>query len=235
MSNPESIGSLLALEKERRGVAQSELIFIGIANVAKRDAAKARRNELEFFSDYLSSRKSYARKFGLVDALPANPAEILLVGETITYEQVEAANPLPDTLSSERLSEERLSSLRERYISKAMSLESYDQGNLAHDVFAEEYPSIKWYFPWEGRVFIALPDGLTKDSVYEFKSTTKVLYKTDRAKQATAQSDIYGLFFQRANKRVQVYCWEDGELTSVDSPVDTSAAITRLRGFCARL
>ena len=226
---------LLAIEKERRGVAQDELIFIGVANVAKRDASKARRNEPEFFGYYLSFRKFYPRKFGLVDALPTNQSELLLVGETITHEQVEAANSLPDTLSNERLSEERLSSLREKYIGRAMSLESYDQGNLAHDVFSEEYPSIKWYFPREGRVFIALPDGLTKDSVYEFKSTTKARYKVERAKQATVQADIYGLFFRRVNKRVQVYRWEDGELRSIDSPVDTNAAATHLSGFCARL
>lgn len=155
MSQPDSgnldkLGRLLALEKERRGVAQNELIFIGMANVAKQDATKARRNELEFFGYYLSYRKSYARKFGLVDEIPTSPAELLLVGETITYEQVEAENPLPDTLSSERLSEERLSALRDRHNSRARSLPSYAQGDLAEQVFAEEHPTIKWYFPWGG-------------------------------------------------------------------------------------
>lgn len=235
MSKPENIERMLALEKERRGVAQTELIFIGIANVAKQDAAKARRNEPEFFRYYLSFRRDYARKFGLVDVMPTSPAEILLVGEEITYEQVEAANPLPDTLSSERLSEERLLTLRDKSIGRAMSLSSLDQGNLAHSVFAQEYPAIKWFFPWEGRVFIGFPDGLTKDSIYEFKSTMEVHYKTQRAKQATAQADIYGLFFRRANKRVQVFCWKDAELTTVDSPVETNAATAHLSGFCAKL
>jgi hypothetical protein len=235
MANPGNIERLLALEKERRGVAQGEVIFIGVANVAKQDAGKARRNEPEFFGYYLSFRRDYARKFGLVDKMPANPTELLLVGEAITYEQVEAANPLSDMLSSERLSDEWLADRRAKYIGKLPSLQTYDQGNLAHDVFAEEYTTIKWCFPWEGRVFIALPDGLTTDSVYEFKSTTKALYKREREKQATAQADIYGLFFRRANKRVQVYCWEDGQLTSIDSPVDTNAAATHLSEFCAKL
>jgi hypothetical protein len=244
MANPEKIERLLALEKERRGVAQTEIIFINSATIAKHSAAKprsneytdkARSNELGFFNQYLQLRIGYARDFGLVDTLPTNPAEVLLVGEEITYEQVAATHSLPDSLANERLSEERLSALRAKHIDRLPSLDSFAQGELAEDVFAEKYPSFKWYFPWEYRIAIGVPDGLTKDAVYEIKSTTNSRWKTERSKQATAQADIYGLFFRRANKRVQVYCWEDGQLTSVDSPVDTDAAITHLKKFCANL
>ena len=71
--------------------------------------------------------------------------------------------------------------------------------------------------------------------LYEFKSTEKARYKVERARQATAQADIYGLFFRRANKRVQVYCWEDGKLDSGDGRVDKDAANAYLRKLCARL
>jgi hypothetical protein len=245
--DPRSIDKLrrlLALEKERRGVAQTDVIFINTATIAKHSAArpgsneytnKARNNELGFFNEYRGLRIDYARRFGLVDVLPTNPTEYLLVGEEITYEQVEAANPLPDTLNSERLSEEGVLTLRDKHIGRARSLTSFAQGDLAYEVFAEEYSAFKWYFPWEGRVVIGVPDGLTKDSVYEFKSTMKPLYKQERAKQAIAQADIYGLFFRRANRRVQGFCWEDATLSTVDSPVDTNTAATHLSGFCARL
>ncbi|MCI0388517.1 MAG: hypothetical protein MOB07_07095 [Acidobacteria bacterium] len=233
--DPERIRRLLALEKERRDVAQDKVVFIGMANVAKQDSGKSHRNEAEFFEAYLVDRITYAHRFGLADGAPDNLAELLVIGETLTYEQVKAAHSLPGSLTNERLSDERLLALRARYAGRLASLETYERGNLAQSIFAEEYPSFRWNFPWEGRVFVGHPDGITKDSVYEFKSTEKARYKAERARQATAQSDIYGLFFRRANRRVQVYCWEDGKLDSVDGRVDTDAAKAHLRKLCTRL
>lgn len=206
-----------------------------MANVAKQDTGKSRRNELGFFSAYLFDRITYAHEFGLADRIPANPTELLVIGEALTYEQIEAAHSLPDALSSERISDERLSALRAKYAGKLASLGTYERGDLAQDAFAQGYPTFRWNFPWQGRVFVGCPDGITKDSVYEFKSTEKARYKAERLKQATAQANIYGLFFRRANKRIQVYCWEDGKIDTVDDRVDTDAAEAHLMRFCEKL
>ncbi|MCI0665861.1 MAG: hypothetical protein L0220_32800 [Acidobacteria bacterium] len=55
----ERIGRLLAIEKERRGATQDKVIFIGMANVAKQDVGKSRRNESGFFGAYLFDRITY--------------------------------------------------------------------------------------------------------------------------------------------------------------------------------
>jgi hypothetical protein len=109
--NIDKLRRLLALEKERRGVAQEMVIFINSATIAKQSAArarsneytdKARSNELGFFNEYLQLRLGYARELGLVDTLPTKAGELLLVGEEITYEQVAAMHSLPDSFTDER-------------------------------------------------------------------------------------------------------------------------------------
>jgi hypothetical protein len=57
--DPECIRCLLALEKERRGVAQDKVVFIGMGNVAKQDPGNSRRNESEFFVALLVDRITY--------------------------------------------------------------------------------------------------------------------------------------------------------------------------------
>src|SRR5262245_8982252 len=134
---PERARQLLALEKERRSVAQDKVVFIGMANVAKQDVGKSRRNEPSFFGAYLFDRITYAHRFGLADKIPVNPKEILVIGEPLTYEQIEAAHSLPDTLSSEQISDKRLLELRAKYTSKLASLGVYERGDLAQDIFAQ--------------------------------------------------------------------------------------------------
>jgi hypothetical protein len=63
-SDPERSRRLLALEKERGDVAQDEVVFIGMANVAKQDSGKSHRNEAEFFEAYLVDRATYAHRLG---------------------------------------------------------------------------------------------------------------------------------------------------------------------------
>lgn len=80
---------LLTLEKERRGVCQDALVFIGMANVAKHKwctqeaVMKSRCNEIMFFGAYLQDRINRAIDLGRIDKVPRKDAAILSIGEDI--------------------------------------------------------------------------------------------------------------------------------------------------------
>jgi hypothetical protein len=86
---------LLLLEKERRGVSQDALVFVGIANVAnhwwctQQAVLKSRTVEPDIFAAYLSDRIRYAHRLGLVTELPGSHRGLLDVGSEITLEDVE--------------------------------------------------------------------------------------------------------------------------------------------------
>ena len=95
VNNEETLRKLLGLEKQRRGVPQEQLIFLGMANIAdykwcaKQALFKSREKESLFFASYLLDRILYAERLGLIDSLPRTTEALLDVGEDITLEDVE--------------------------------------------------------------------------------------------------------------------------------------------------
>src|SRR5438093_5707240 len=91
----ERLKSLLALEKQRRGLSQDTLVFVGMANVAKhwwcteKAVLKSRAIEADAFAAYLRDRLEYAVRLGLIDKWPATDEALLHVGSEITLDHVE--------------------------------------------------------------------------------------------------------------------------------------------------
>jgi hypothetical protein len=70
------LANLLLLEKERRGIDRNQLVFVGMANIARywwcamQSVLKSVEGESEFFGAYLMDRLLYSRQLGYITALP---------------------------------------------------------------------------------------------------------------------------------------------------------------------
>ena len=86
---------LLLLEKERRGITRSQLVFVGMANIAHywwcamQSVLKSVEMESEFFGTYLMDRLLYTRQLGHITALPRKTETWLDIGSQITFEEIE--------------------------------------------------------------------------------------------------------------------------------------------------
>jgi CRISPR/Cas system-associated exonuclease Cas4 (RecB family) len=129
---------------------------------------------------------------------------------------------------------EKIKKLVERAGKKVGRLEDYPlvEGEWAHwvreETTREIYPTIRWNFKWHDYVIIGVPDGITKDFTYEYKRSTLSPYQLV---VAFAQADLYGYFFKRKRKRVQVYIKQRDRLRIYDEPVDEERALEVLTKF----
>ena len=105
------------------------------------------------------------------------------------------------------------------------------RGEFYHEVIAEKYPTIRWNFPWKEYVVVGVPDGITDDFVYEFKTTRSKFLLTYMRPVAFAQAELYGLFFRRPSKRVQILVMENKKLHSWQKPVEKDEAVKLLERF----
>jgi hypothetical protein len=77
----------------------------------------------------------------------------------------------------------------------------------------------RWNFEWRGYVFVGVPGGITDKYVYEFKTTKSGILNYSKV-VAHQQADLYGFFFDRPKKRVQVLMVDTGEIETWDEKVD---------------
>src|SRR5262249_39703348 len=97
------------------------------------------------------------------------------------------------------------------------------RGLVLEEMRAERHPTIRWNFAWERYVVVGVPDGITRDLVYDFKPTRSRYLGGQLLPVAMAQADLYGLFFDRPGKRVQLYVVEEDATQTWDLPVDRNA------------
>jgi CRISPR/Cas system-associated exonuclease Cas4 (RecB family) len=248
-TDPVNLKRLLYLEKRRRGVSQDKLVFVGIANIAHlywcgaKAVYKSRKYELMFFWEYLVDRVYYSALLGYIDKPPQREEDLLLCGGLIKREDVEkllnenysklasktaervfAVNPL---LSPE---------LRELEVVLKSNIEGKQHsqpivGLVGQQYLAEKYPTVRWNFDWNRYVVIGMPDGITKDFVYEFKTVKTPFLAKYNLPVAVAQADLYGYFFERPKKRVQIYIVETGKTITREVNVDRENAIRTLSKF----
>lgn len=105
------------------------------------------------------------------------------------------------------------------------------RGKFFERSHAERYPTVRWNFPWRTYVVVGVPDGLTDEFVYEYK-TTRTRWLLNFAKPvAFAQADLYGYFFRRQKKRVQFEIVAEGKTDTYEEPVDRDRAEETLAAF----
>ncbi len=113
------------------------------------------------------------------------------------------------------------------------NIEDYPEirGEFAHKMRAGQYPSIRWNFKWQNYIIVGVPDGITRDFVYEFKSCKNKFIFYYKKGVALTQSDFYGYFFNRPRKKVEIEIEEDGSVETFDEPVDKENVIRTLDAF----
>jgi hypothetical protein len=105
------------------------------------------------------------------------------------------------------------------------------RGKIYQASRAEQYPSIRWNFPWGRYTVVGVPDGITDQFVYEYKTTRRLYYLGERKPIAFAQADLYGFFFRRPTKRVQILVVEEDATQTWEEPVDSANAEGTLSTF----
>ncbi|MEM2914804.1 MAG: hypothetical protein QXH91_05325, partial [Candidatus Bathyarchaeia archaeon] len=267
LSQMGSVHKLLEIEKQKRGVPLSDLVFIGMADTASfywcpmKSLLANIDMEPQFFASYLHDRLLYSLKLGYVKKFPKAADKVLLVGEEITFADVEKL--LKDKESRESresppyvtllahtpkgrvkvmvlnpsLSPElkiKLTRMAEKKRVKVVSLDDAPpklRGAVYEEFLAERYPTIRWNFRWENYVVVGVPDGITDEFVYEFKTTGSEFLLGYIEQSALAQGDLYGYFFRRKNKRVQVYVVDEKETVTWHEEVNEADAVSLLKAF----
>jgi hypothetical protein len=227
---------LLALEKERRGVPQSSLVFVGMHNLSQfwwcgiYTVLKSRKNEVQFFSSYLHDRFHAAISLGSLLSIPTKLVDILAVGEDLTNKELGALHPKTKLKVRPILRRKKSSSLQSN-VNLAPSGDSMLDGVITELALAERYPSYRWNFPFSRYVVVGAPDGITREFVYEFKATRSRHFLNFNKPVALTQADLYGYFFGRPKKRVQIYVRDEDKIETIVARVDPARAVDTLARF----
>ncbi len=246
---------LLSIEKQNRGISKDKLLFVGTANIAtywwcaEKAYLNSRENELMFFFIYLEDRLKYSLELNLIKKVPTSEKEILSAGSDITSKDIEnllskkseqedsvyfytMSNRIRDTID---LSGKNKIIKRSKNSSNAINMNSRNapllQGKFDEKINAEKYPTIRWNFPLGEFVFIGIPDGITSEFVYEFKSTRNNFLKSFIKPVAETQADFYGKFFNRKEKRIQIHVLETNEVHTEQTSIDENRINNTLKGF----
>ncbi len=263
---------LLMLEKERRGVSQDTLVFVGTANVAKhwwctqQTVLHSRATELDVFKAYFSDRIVYAHRLGLISKLPTSHRAMLDVGNEINFADVEQllqeeADKMADCarrsagVHSSWIYEEKKDSdgkrswllnpdlppeekrgWEELAIKQGIRVINLEEdpmrrGEIYEALRAEKHPTIRWHFPWRHYSVGGVPDGLTEEFAYEYKTTRNRYLFPFMKPIAFAQADLYAYFFRRPKKRVQILIVEDDVTETYEEPADAVRAEVALAAF----
>ena len=227
---------------------------------AMKSLYKNREMELTFFSSYLYDRIFYSFQLGLINELPQSLENTLEIGDEIDISAIEqllskrnsGENLVTGTLSaiettdengdriimvSPTLSNEEFDFWEQQAKDRGIRIVSLDEapplirGEIAQNSYAKRYPTIRWNFVWDKYVVVGMPDGITSEFVYEFKSTRNRFLMKFLKPVAFTQADLYGYFFKRSKKLVQIFVIEDGKTETWDTMVDTKRAVDTLIKF----
>ncbi len=233
--------SLLEIEKDRRGRGRKELLFVGMANVAnywwcaRKAVLKSRLKELEFFGSYFFDRLLYSMLLGYVDKFPATPEKLLDFGDEITLNDIEKLlrEKVFQGTDSDIVNINIINELLAKLGINAADLEEDPmlRGVVYEKLKIEKHPRIRWNFEWRDYVVVGVPDGITDEFVYEFKTTKSSFLSRYIKPVASTQADLYGYFFKRDRKRVQIYVVQQDRVWNFDDEVDASRAEETLDKF----
>ncbi|MEM0023818.1 hypothetical protein [Thermofilum sp.] len=215
--------------------------------------------ELAYFGAYLFDRLAYSLVLGYVRELPVRDEELLHVGDEITFADIErllkekrrqeSTGGIGIIFTAITFPEEGVAALNPRLAPEKKAVEKkrlekegfrvldlkdlspIARGQAYHLFFAEKYASIRWNFSWEDYVVVGVPDGITDEFVYEFKTTRDRFLLNYVKWPALTQGDLYGYFFRRGKKRVQIYVVDEDEILTWHGEVDRANAEDTLKAF----
>lgn len=187
---------------------------------------KSAASELDFFASYLEDRMRYAIALGRVTPPVPPSSAILDIGADIDLSAVEAL-----FAESIRSVGNRRAPARQAVSTKILK---YGTPEDLEVEYAENLPRFRWSFPWRRFVLVGIPDGITTELVYEFKAAENAYFYSIAARPiGNTQADLYGVFFQRSQKKLDVLIREAGQIETLVSSVDEARAYATLERFAA--
>ncbi|MEM3637975.1 MAG: hypothetical protein QXX17_00050 [Conexivisphaerales archaeon] len=227
------ITKLMKEEKKRLGYPENRLVFIGTNDTAsywycaQKSLYKQIDMEQEFFASYLTDRILYSIRLGYVKDVPRDERELLGAGDNLTMNDIERilADYPADLLEQRKKDKEKTNKLL------SMAKSAFRNSPIAFGKFAEKalsevYPTVRWNFRYNDYVVLGVPDGITNNFVYEFKTANNL--ETMR-RIVDAQADLYGYFFRRPEKRIQIYLKREDKIITTQEPVKIDNALTTLQ------
>lgn len=228
-------GRVLRAEKARRGLPPDALAFVGMHNIAQVHWCPAQAvfqsvaNESGFFFAYLQDRVRWAMTLGKVSRPPRTLSDLLCIGDELTFEEVFAKHRMVVAATPPTPAPVVLPGRPEEWHPPPADPMNY--GRWAETFRGEQYPTLRWNFPYGTFVVVGVPDGLTEDFAYEFKASGKEYFMMQARPGALAQCDLYCLFFERRRRRVQLYMRQEDRTETIDSEADYTNARATLALF----
>lgn len=95
-------------------------------------------------------------------------------------------------------------------------------------------PTFRWWFSWDRYIIGGIPDGLTRDTVLERKNASNEYFaKTVARPVARTQADLYGHFYGRPRKVVEIEITDGSPALHLDEDVDEARVLETLTKFRA--
>jgi len=235
------VKELLFLEKKKLKIPTNQLVFVGMKNLADyywcawQYYKKSLEMEISFFWNCVMYNFFYSKEFGLLPQKWTKES-FLSMGEKITYAHVQKSlkKIIPDIQGTEQKKQ------RAAYIEHVTEMINNEsdpirKGNFYHQIKKEEYPTCFWHFRYKNLIIVGIADGITDKFVYEFKSTKHDGWLQSIKNSASMQADIYGYFFKRDTKRIQIYCHTNDKTYTYVEPVNTKKVIDLLEKWISMI
>lgn len=224
---------------------------------ARKSVLSNRNTELSHFAAHLDDRVKYSKILGyindltyrrflsrrrdeVISALPElTKADIEKVMKTIPR-SVPATELIPEEVARDIADTMGVSDVADLYAvknEKAVVVGAIDGSGPAREGIrleltrAERYPMVRWAFRWRDFMVTGVPDGITDEFVYEFKTVGNKFLLYFVRPVAFIQADLYGYFFGRPKKRVQIFIRNTGEVKTWIEPVDAARAEETLQSL----
>ncbi|NIQ04781.1 MAG: hypothetical protein GWO20_03320 [Candidatus Korarchaeota archaeon] len=220
---------------------------------------RSKRMETSHFAAYLQDRLSYAAELGLIDTIPSEK-HLLDVGDNISFVDIEQLLEERRTSVSEEKNSPPYLELRSRQGDKAIVLnpqlsqqqkQQYTQEAkasgtpifnlsvfppfsrevLVKRLVAEQHPTIRWSFEWKQYVVVGSPDGITNHLTYKFMMASNEFLLQHLKPVILTLADLYGYFFKRNHKKVQVFLTNQETVKTWKEHVNREQVEQTLRKF----
>jgi len=158
-------------EKKRAGLSPSDLYYIGMADTAswwwcgRQSILANKRMKFNFFLAHLSDRIEYSMILGYLPVESRPLEDIVPRLPELEWEDIEHVLKI----KSEDL--QRVPDEGDLLALMHGDTDARREGIRAHHRIAERYPTIRWAFKWRDFMISGVPDGITDNFVYEFKTT----------------------------------------------------------------
>lgn len=108
---------------------------------------------------------------------------------------------------------------------KSIYKDEYEEiGRIDEQIYGRKLPTLRYHFKFKDYIIEAVPDGITDDYCYEFKSTgNRFLYYFIKP-CAIDQAMLYSYFFKRKNYVVEIYMRDEGKKEVIEGKLDKKKA-----------